>query len=517
MFKCSFHSTSKKQGEIPLKKTVFLSLIFLFSISVLSAYVDNIDLIAVASKARWINSDGVPIPFGTDGQRNGSVKYISDARMEDGQIYQQVLFTHPQWKAQGTLAGFFENISIPQQGGKLIIAGGLLEGNSRSDGVLFSADFRPSRQRGAVIGRRVVGNESGGRLGSFTARYDQKIDRLELDLAAYAGQTGTIMLTINAGRNSDYDSAAWTEAKLIFVEEPRPEDQIQPPKTLSGHQNRINSVEFSPDGKYLATAGGDGYAKVWEVETGNLILNLGRHAAHVFQATFSPDSRYLATAGADYARIWDIPGGTELRPVGDHSGRVNAVSFNARGNLLLTASADGTVQVWDWRSQNEILTIEISENDIYHACFSPDGRFIAAGGQVGLVGLWETNSGQPVRYFKGHTRAITSLHFNRSGNRLITTSGDNTSMVWDVATGNNILTLRGHSFNSAVFSPEDKYILSGNEAGKVILWNASDGQEVNTFNHAGSDVYSVAFSVDGKHFASGGENTVAKIWMFYLK
>jgi len=500
-------------------KKCFISFFLILFITGICVYAEEIDLIAKASSAVWINSDRATLPFGVDRQAAGTVKYMNNVRMEDGKTYERVLFTHPQWKRQGTLAGTFYNITIPKDGGKLIIAGGLLQDTSGSDGVAFLAYFYPTGIRAKVISRKITGRVLGNHVCSFTAIKNQKINRVEGDLSRYAGQTGTLTLMVDARGSSSSDSAAWTEAKLILGEaqKSKPEDQILFLKTLAGHQNRINGVNFSPNNKYLVSAGGDNYAKVWEVETGNLILDLGRHASHVLQANFSPDSRYVATAGANYAKIWEVPSGAELRSVGNHPERVNAVNFNPGGDRLLTASADGTLKVWDWRNRNELLSIDITDGEIYYACFSPNGRFIAVGSHNGLVGLWDANSGQHIRRFSGHSRAIPFLSFNKDGSRLITSSVDNTARVWDVGNGNNILTLGGHTFEAAVFSPDGKFILSGNEGGKVIVWNAADGKEIITLYHAGGEVHCVAFSADGRHFASGGENREAKIWRFDLK
>lgn len=500
------------------KKSLISFFLFLF-ITGICGYAEEIDLIAKASSALWTNTDIVSIPFGTDRQDAGTVKYMNNVRMEDGKTYERVLFTHPQWKRQGTLAGVFNNITIPEDGGKLVISGGLLQDTVGSDGVTFLAYFYAVDTQVQVISRKLTTRPLGNFVCSFTATKNQKINTAEGNLTQYAGKTGFLTLMVNAGASSNGDSAAWTEAKLILgkAQESKPEDQILFLKTLLGHQNRINGVNFSPDNKYLVSAGGDNYAKIWEVATGNLILDLGPHASHVLQANFSPDSRYVATAGANYAKIWEVPSGAELRSVGNHPERVNAVNFNPGGDRLLTASADGTVKVWDWRNRNELLSIEITDGEVYYACFSPNGRFIAVGSPNGLVGLWDANSGQQVRRFSGHSRAIPFLSFNKDGTLLITSSVDNTARIWSVENGNNILTLSGHTFEAAVFSPDGKFILSGNEEGKVIVWNAADGKEIITLYHTGGEVHSVAFSTDGKHFASGGENREAKIWKFDLK
>ncbi len=119
------------------------------------------------------------------------------------------------------------------------------------------------------------------------------------------------------------------------------------------HDGDVNSVAFSPDGKYLATASKDNTARVWEATTGSEVAKVN-HDGLVNDVAFSPDGKYLATASYDStARVWDATTGLEVAKL-NHDGYVNAVAFSSDGKYLATASKDSTVRVHLYKPQDLI-------------------------------------------------------------------------------------------------------------------------------------------------------------------
>jgi WD40 repeat protein len=113
-----------------------------------------------------------------------------------------------------------------------------------------------------------------------------------------------------------------------------------------GHRpgSDVLSVEFSPDGRRIATSARDSTVRVWRAATGAPSFLLRGHFALVSDASFSPDARWLVTAGPSTAGLWDLASRQRLLFLEGHSGPVLAASFDSTGRRITTVGADGTVR-----------------------------------------------------------------------------------------------------------------------------------------------------------------------------
>jgi WD40 repeat protein len=365
---------------------------------VLSSFVQSqeIDLIALASRAQWSTSEGSSIPFGREGRERGEAKYVTDARLEDGQTYSRVLFTHPPWQKDGNISGMIPNITIPSGGAKLVIAGGFLEGAEGTDGAVFAVSFRSTDDRSRLTTRVATGSGRDALLCNFAARYDRQIDRTECDLSGLAGQVGTIVLQVRAGNRADSDWAVWTEAKIVSGSiqpqaQSASEGTARMINAFRGHDYRIQSVRFSPNGRYVLTVDSDNQAKVWEFPGGRVKLIL--RGNYIQPPDISPDSRYVVIGKrGGVAEIWEIAAENIFRTLQGHNGDVFTANFSPDGKYVVTASADGYAKVWNVTTGAELLAIRHSDRSgivVRSAAFSPDSRYVITVGEDNIARLWE--------------------------------------------------------------------------------------------------------------------------------
>lgn len=213
-------------------KKVFLLVILFFSILIFKAWGEEpYDLIKNAEKAKWsrdISGERI-LPFGGDANdKRGYARYLENVILEDGLPYSKVLQTHPEWKNHGIIRGLYDNITVPQKA-RLLAKVGFQQGAEGTDGVIFKVIIAPY-----LVGPSIV-------IASKKAFYDGKLDTIEADLSAFAGQRLRVILQVEAGSSSGKDWAVWAEATIM---ETVPQIQITP-KVSSEVKSAVKAKEAS--------------------------------------------------------------------------------------------------------------------------------------------------------------------------------------------------------------------------------------------------------------------------------
>jgi WD40 repeat protein/tRNA A-37 threonylcarbamoyl transferase component Bud32 len=239
-------------------------------------------------------------------------------------------------------------------------------------------------------------------------------------------------------------------------------EPIGNPLTYNG---AIYAVAFSPDGKTFLTAGKDAQARLYEVETAQIVRTFP-HRNSVLSAAFSPDSAILLT-GDDrgLARRWNVATGALI---GD------PISvFSPAGTVLLAGDARGAP--WPTGDAGASGPDVSSGRVVMGVAFSPDGQtFLAGGGSpsFGEASVWDTKTGKPTGRIFHHELMIRPVAFSPDGKTVLTGGGDFTARLWDVATGRPVGAplQHDHWVAGAAFSPDGKFILTGSRDKTARLW-----------------------------------------------
>ena len=210
-----------------------------------------------------------------------------------------------------------------------------------------------------------------------------------------------------------------------------------------GHKEGVMSAAFSPDGKKIVTTSStDDIVRIWDVESGMELQTLRGHKKLVVSAVFSPDEKRIVTASADKtAQIWDVESGKVLQTFRGHGDDVNSAAFSPDGKKIITASKDGTARLWDAESGQELhkwefpplkgnLKVLHPTNSVKCATFSLDGKKIVTGNVDRIIRIWDVESGKELQTLRGHGGNVNSIVFSPDGKKIVTASSDCTARIW---------------------------------------------------------------------------------------
>ncbi len=298
-----------------------------------------------------------------------------------------------------------------------------------------------------------------------------------------------------------------------------PNLSISSQTVLRGHQGRVLSVGFSPDGTKLASVGVGNQIHVWHLDRDehHVFTDNGKTSTNdsINSIAFSPDGTMVVTGGDDrLVKLWDVSTGELIRTIVGHDSKVYSVAFHPNGNMLASCSRDRTVKLWSTTTGRELETLRGHSDDVIAIAFSPRGEIIAsgAGGYDQSIKIWHLEQHKFLTIAK-HTDNVCALACSPDGKSFASGSWDTTIKLWFLDSGKEIMSLSGHTDHvyAVAFSPDGRVVASGSRDKTVKLWSLDTGTEIRTFTVHDDDVNTVAFSPNGRYLATGSSDHLITI------
>ncbi len=350
--------------------------------------------------------------------------------------------------------------------------------------------------------------------------------------------------------------------------------KVRPHKRFVGHANnsKFIAINFSSDGKMVASANSDGTIRLWDTDSGNQLFTFTQHSGSQTALAFNANNqsklgdttnRTLTSIGSSnshfFVSVWDVDTGNRLSiDMFDKGNHINyEVAITPDGGLFVTN--DSIVRLWDTQTKSVLTTIGGHGNYSFGANveFSPDGKLLSASARKdNTIQIWDVPNRKTLCRLKGHTTYVYSLAFSPD-NKTVITSGwtprDVTIRLWNTMTGEVLASIPdqgavtfapdGNTFvggthiyawdhatgdydpivqledvsksnppTGIAYSPDGSILISGNRDGIIQLRNSTTGKIIS--EHAGhaSSISELVFSEDGTTLASSSQDGTILLW-----
>jgi WD40 repeat protein len=306
----------------------------------------------------------------------------------------------------------------------------------------------------------------------------------------------------------------------------------QPIRRFEADENGLETrgVAILPGDRLALSSGLDPELKLWDLATGQVIRRFKGHTRPVYDVAVSSDgTRALSGSDDNTMILWDIATGMPITTFYGHGGYIREVVFSKDGRQALSCSGDATIRLWDLENAAELRRLD-GQAPIQSMALSPDERYVLGGSSSGTAKLWDAQTGQAIKSFPWHARAIKSVAFSPDGKYLLTGGDkhDGTVILSDLASGQVIrrFTFTAFGVSAVAFTPDGKRAVAGLLAPSaddysddpsldprlktigMILWDVATGEPIHMFPDLKETVSALAISPDGTQVFAATGNTI---------
>jgi hypothetical protein len=254
---------------------------------------------------------------------------------------------------------------------------------------------------------------------------------------------------------------------------------------LSFPEGQVNVLKFSRNGALLLAGGGrggqSGKVIVWDIKTGNRVIEAGDEHDAVLAADISPDQTQIALGGpAKMVRIYSTKDSSLLYEMKKHTDWLTAVEYSPDGVLLATGDRNGGLAIWETATGREYLTPRGPQAAVTELSWRPDGNLLAASSEDTQIRLFEMENGNQVKGWGAHGGGASSVRYHHDG-RLVSTGRDRATKVWN---GDGALQKQYPATTDlalrAAWSSDGTKVLAGDWNGQVRIFASADAKDLGT-------------------------------------
>jgi WD40 repeat protein len=334
-------------------------------------------------------------------------------------------------------------------------------------------------------------------------------------------------------------------------------EQRRPVQAIEGHTGAINAIRLTADGTQIVSASDDRTVRVWDWQSGREIAIWRGHTAKVVAIALTPDDRFVlsvsrddtircwtlrpepesngrlitgdaywsrSVASVDHGRsvvvgsddasltVWDISNGAKLRRFEGHADWVNALAATTDGERVISASNDGSLKVWSLRAPPRTRQRRGHSERVRAVVASANGQVVVSTGDDRKLRVWDIAAREERLRLDGQSHWPVAVA--PDGAHLVVAAGDATLNVIDVASGDTVGVLNGHTdrIRSVVVAADGARVVSAADDRRIIVWSLMEGRSLLVLPTGRHWVRALAVTPDGNHVISASEDRTLKMW-----
>jgi len=285
---------------------------------------------------------------------------------------------------------------------------------------------------------------------------------------------------------------------------------------LGGQEGISYVVDFTPNGKLLASGGKDGTIVLWDVAGRNEVRRLTGHEGPVYALAFAKEGACLVSVGHDKTlRVWDVKEGkSKIEPVKGLPDVVMSLAINGDVSRIATGCYNGEVQLWDNKGESKGKA-QSHTGPVYALAFSPDNATLVSGGRDGLVKIWNVADAKTDGEIKIGKQTIWDIACVPETKTIAVASGNNVTL-WDVGSKLQKGEFVGHlaAVRSLAIAGKTPMLATASEDGTARVWDIATKAEKAIARPNAGTLTGVALTPDLRTLAvaSADESKSVRLW-----